>query len=59
LLGVDATFESERPVVYSLKEIEEATSHFDGSRKIRQGGYGSVYWYIERSMISFPLGVCS
>jgi hypothetical protein len=48
LLGVDATFESERPVVYSLKEIEEATSHFDGSRKIRQGGYGSVYSYIER-----------
>jgi hypothetical protein len=48
LLGVDATFESERPVVYSLKEIEEATSHFDGSRKIRQGGYGSVSSYIER-----------
>ncbi|KAJ6875574.1 hypothetical protein NC652_035080 [Populus alba x Populus x berolinensis] len=40
----DATFESERPVVvYSLKEIDEATSQFDESRKIGAGGYGIVY----------------
>lgn len=39
----DATFESERPIVYSLKEIDEATSQFDESRKIGAGGYGIVY----------------
>ncbi|KAF2293292.1 hypothetical protein GH714_040667 [Hevea brasiliensis] len=37
------TFESERPVVYSVDEIDKATSNFDISMKIGQGGYGSVY----------------
>ncbi|CAK9173744.1 unnamed protein product [Ilex paraguariensis] len=37
-------FESERPVVYSLEEIEEATINFDETRKIGEGGYGSVYF---------------
>nr|TKS06473.1 lysM domain receptor-like kinase 3 [Populus alba] len=40
----NATFESERPVVvYSLKEIDEATSQFDENWKIGAGGYGIVY----------------
>ncbi|KAL8106344.1 hypothetical protein AgCh_029939 [Apium graveolens] len=37
-------FESERPVVYSIEEIAEATSDFDETRKIGEGGYGSVYF---------------
>lgn len=37
-------FESERPVIYSLEEIAEATSDFDESRIIGAGGYGSVYY---------------
>ncbi|KAK3028187.1 hypothetical protein RJ639_039470 [Escallonia herrerae] len=37
-------FESERPVVYSLEDIAEATINFDESRKIGEGGYGSVYF---------------
>nr|AKK25218.1 Lyk 9 [Populus x canadensis] len=39
----NATFESERPIVYSSKEIDEATSQFDERRKIGAGGYGIVY----------------
>ncbi|KAF8399752.1 hypothetical protein HHK36_015623 [Tetracentron sinense] len=39
-------FESERPVVFSVEEIEEATSNFDQTRKIGEGGYGSVYYGI-------------
>nr|XP_027099333.1 lysM domain receptor-like kinase 3 [Coffea arabica] len=35
--------ESEKPVVYTLEEIAEATGNFDESRKIGEGGYGSVY----------------
>ncbi|KAL2547137.1 LysM domain receptor-like kinase 3 [Forsythia ovata] len=37
-------FESERPMLYSVEEIEEATSNFDETRKLGQGGYGSVYF---------------
>ncbi|QCD90666.1 chitin elicitor receptor kinase 1 [Vigna unguiculata] len=41
----DATpFESERPVIYALEEIEDATNNFDETRKIGVGGYGSVYF---------------
>ncbi|XP_026383965.1 lysM domain receptor-like kinase 3 [Papaver somniferum] len=36
-------FESERPVVYSLDEIEDATMSFDETRKIGEAGYGCVY----------------
>ncbi|KAL9327995.1 hypothetical protein ACSQ67_002998 [Phaseolus vulgaris] len=43
--GEDATpFESERPVIYALEEIEEATNNFDETRRIGVGGYGSVYF---------------
>ncbi|CAI9092984.1 OLC1v1028374C2 [Oldenlandia corymbosa var. corymbosa] len=35
--------ESEKPMVYSLEEVAEATEDFDESRKIGQGGFGSVY----------------
>ncbi|WVZ23931.1 hypothetical protein V8G54_002475 [Vigna mungo] len=38
------SLESERPIVYNLEEIEEATNNFDESRKIGSGGYGSVYF---------------
>ncbi|XP_024929890.3 lysM domain receptor-like kinase 3 [Ziziphus jujuba] len=40
------TFETERPVVYSIEEINEATGNFDEIRKIGEGGYGSVYFGI-------------
>ncbi|KAK7407231.1 hypothetical protein VNO78_08961 [Psophocarpus tetragonolobus] len=41
----DATpFESERPVVYTLQEIEDATDNFDETRRIGVGGYGCVYF---------------
>ncbi|XP_047174233.1 lysM domain receptor-like kinase 3 [Vigna umbellata] len=38
------SLESERPIVYNLEEIEEATNNFDESRRIGSGGYGSVYF---------------
>lgn len=37
-------FDSERPVIYYLEEIEKATNNFDKSRIIGKGGYGSVYF---------------
>nr|XP_043638603.1 lysM domain receptor-like kinase 3 [Erigeron canadensis] len=40
--------ESEKPVIISLEEIEHATNNFDESRKIGEGGYGSVYFGIIR-----------
>ncbi|TKY58681.1 LysM domain receptor kinase 3 [Spatholobus suberectus] len=40
------SFESERPVIYNLEEIEEATNNFDETRRIGSGGYGSVYFGI-------------
>lgn len=39
-------FDTERPLVYDLDEIAEATNNFDDSRKIGEGGYGSVYFGI-------------
>ncbi|KAM7487273.1 hypothetical protein LguiB_024757 [Lonicera macranthoides] len=41
-------FESERPVIYSFEEIAEATCNFDETRKIGEGGYGSVYFGVLR-----------
>ncbi|KAL4638990.1 hypothetical protein ACB092_03G185600 [Castanea dentata] len=38
--------DSKRPVLFSPEEIEEATSFFNESRKIGEGGYGSVYFGI-------------
>ncbi|KAM4120602.1 hypothetical protein ACJW30_03G144800 [Castanea mollissima] len=46
IIGCDITFNSERPVLFSPEEIEEATSFFNESRKIGEGGYGSVYFGI-------------
>ncbi|XP_024995121.1 lysM domain receptor-like kinase 3 [Cynara cardunculus var. scolymus] len=37
-------FDTERPLVYDLDEIAEATNNFDDTRKIGEGGYGSVYF---------------
>lgn len=39
-----ADFESERPLIFTLEEIEEATNDFDESKKIGEGGYGKVYF---------------
>ncbi|KAL0357892.1 UNVERIFIED_CONTAM: LysM domain receptor-like kinase [Sesamum calycinum] len=39
-------FESEKPTLYSIEEIAQATNDFDETRKIGQGGYGSVYYGI-------------
>ncbi|MED6123166.1 hypothetical protein PIB30_046660 [Stylosanthes scabra] len=45
-MGDVMQIESERPVIYGLEEIEEATNNFDESRRIGVGGYGSVYFGI-------------
>ncbi|KAG9449785.1 hypothetical protein H6P81_009750 [Aristolochia fimbriata] len=37
-------FEAERPVIFGFDEIQAATAYFDESRKIGEGGYGSVYF---------------
>jgi len=34
---------AERPLIFSLTEVEEATVNFDERRKIGEGGFGSVY----------------
>ncbi|XP_058006461.1 lysM domain receptor-like kinase 3 [Hevea brasiliensis] len=45
LHSTDGTaLESEKPVIYTAEEIEEATNNFDETRKIGAGGYGSVYF---------------
>ena len=36
-------FQTERPVIFSLKAVGEATANFDEKRKIGEGGYGMVY----------------
>lgn len=36
-------FQTERPVIFSLKVVGDATANFDEKRKIGEGGYGSVY----------------
>ncbi|TVU34038.1 hypothetical protein EJB05_15862 [Eragrostis curvula] len=36
-------FQTERPVIFSLKAVGDATANFDEKRKIGEGGYGSVY----------------
>ncbi|KAK1407224.1 hypothetical protein QVD17_38838 [Tagetes erecta] len=43
-----SNIESEKPVIISLEEIEQATNNFDEARKIGEGGYGSVYFGIIR-----------
>lgn len=37
-------FESKRATVYTVEEIDEATSNFDETRKRGQGGCGRVYF---------------
>ncbi|KAK3439898.1 hypothetical protein EUGRSUZ_B00236 [Eucalyptus grandis] len=39
-------FESDKPVMYSLEDMYEATKDFDDARRIGEGGYGSVYYSI-------------
>ncbi|KAM1170844.1 hypothetical protein ACFX15_020720 [Malus domestica] len=42
-MGDVAIFESDGLVIFSLEEIEEATGYFDETKKIGEGGYGSVF----------------
>ncbi|KAL7211328.1 hypothetical protein ACSBR2_014243 [Camellia fascicularis] len=47
LLGTDVTsIKSEKPVKFSLEEIVEAAINFDETRKIGEGGRGTVYFGI-------------
>ncbi|KAL8208250.1 hypothetical protein R6Q57_007662 [Mikania cordata] len=41
-----AGLDTERPLIYDFSEIAEATNNFNDSRKIGEGGYGSVYFGI-------------
>ncbi|KAL3748158.1 hypothetical protein ACJRO7_009397 [Eucalyptus globulus] len=43
ILVPDVKFESDKPVMYSLEDMYEATKDFDDARRIGEGGYGSVY----------------
>ncbi|XP_020705880.2 lysM domain receptor-like kinase 3 [Dendrobium catenatum] len=43
-LDGDKAFESDRPLIFSLEEVERATANFDSSRVIGVGGFGSVYY---------------
>lgn len=45
------SIESEKPVIISLEEIEEATNNFDQARKIGEGGFGKVYFGIIRGRV--------
>nr|GEW04778.1 LysM domain receptor-like kinase 3 [Tanacetum cinerariifolium] len=47
-LDAATNIESEKPVIISLEEIEQATNNFDEARKIGEGGYGSVYFGLIR-----------
>ncbi|KAG6601525.1 LysM domain receptor-like kinase 3, partial [Cucurbita argyrosperma subsp. sororia] len=38
-----SAFESEKTLIFTVEEIQEATANFDESRKIGEGGYGIVY----------------
>lgn len=46
-------FESEKTLIYSIEEIQEATANFDESRKIGEGGYGTVYHGVLNEQVSF------
>nr|AZL41251.1 LysM receptor kinase [Datisca glomerata] len=37
-------FKTEKPVVFTIEQIEEATNNFDETQKIGEGGYGTVYF---------------
>ncbi|XP_065875554.1 lysM domain receptor-like kinase 3 [Euphorbia lathyris] len=44
IMADGTAFDSDKPIVYTLEEIEESTNNFDETRKIGAGGYGSVYF---------------
>lgn len=54
-------FESERPVIFNLEEIEEATCNFEATKKIGEGGYGSVYFGVlgENVCLLLPISIAA